>query len=83
LKSSIFCDITPYSPLKVSQRFGGTVAFFFKVKETSVEQVANRALLASQQINRRFIPEDISPLYYFSDSAKHTFPVALNEEKDR
>jgi hypothetical protein len=33
IKSSIFWDITPYSPLKGNLRFGGTGRFLFRVEE--------------------------------------------------
>jgi hypothetical protein len=32
MNSSIFCDITPYSPLKVNRRFGGT-CFHLETKQ--------------------------------------------------
>jgi hypothetical protein len=33
MKSIFFWAITPYSPLKVNQRFGGTFASIFRVEE--------------------------------------------------
>jgi hypothetical protein len=35
LKSTIFWDITPCSPFSVNRRFGGNIAFFFRVEKIS------------------------------------------------
>jgi hypothetical protein len=35
MKSSIFCDITPCSPIKVNRRFGEHIASIIRVKEFS------------------------------------------------
>jgi hypothetical protein len=48
MKSCIFWDITPCSPLKIKRRFGGTCRLFqgriIAKHETSMKQVASRAL---------------------------------------
>jgi hypothetical protein len=33
MKSTIFWDITPYSPLKINRRFGGTSSLIFRFEE--------------------------------------------------
>jgi hypothetical protein len=33
MKSSIFCDISPCSPLKIKRRFGGRATSFFRFEE--------------------------------------------------
>jgi hypothetical protein len=51
-KSSLFWNITPYSPLKVNRHFGGTCRFHLQVRtETSVD---------FQQTTRRYISEGIT-----------------------
>jgi hypothetical protein len=43
-KNSIFWDITPCSPSKVSQRFGGKVACIFRVEEEAKQETrSNKA----------------------------------------
>jgi hypothetical protein len=43
VKSPIFCDITPCSPLKVNRRSKEHVASIFRVEETGMNEVARSA----------------------------------------
>jgi hypothetical protein len=46
MKSTIFWDITPYNPLKVNQRFGGTYRLYLQGRRRSRER-SQRILLAT------------------------------------
>jgi hypothetical protein len=58
LKSSIFWHITPYSPLKVNQHFGGKVTSFFKVEETQRQAMYYTCFLTGTLLGLFFDPED-------------------------
>jgi hypothetical protein len=53
MKSSIYWDITPCSPVKVSRRFGENFASIFRV-----EVIFSSETLVNLQTTRRYIPED-------------------------
>jgi hypothetical protein len=58
LKSTIFWDITPCSPLKVNRRFGGTSR---SSSDSTLKMEAicfSEMLVDFQQTTRRYIPED-------------------------
>jgi hypothetical protein len=42
-KSSIFCNITPYSPLKFNRRFGENVASIFRVEKYAEQETRVKA----------------------------------------
>jgi hypothetical protein len=49
MKSSVFCDITPCSPLKVNQSFGGTCRLH--LQDRRISQAKNQHETGSKQSN--------------------------------
>jgi hypothetical protein len=47
MKSTVFCDITPYSPLKVNRRFGGTCRLHLPAR--GIGQARNQRETGSKQ----------------------------------
>jgi hypothetical protein len=64
MKSTIFWDITPYNPLSVNRRFGGTSPSSSGLKNISSarnqheSRLATETLVDTQRTTWRYIPED-------------------------
>jgi hypothetical protein len=79
MKSNIFWDITPCSPLKVNRRFGGTYRLHLQGRRKAEQETSVKAEATSvdfQWTTRRYIPEESTPqcinsftfFYLFNDA---------------
>jgi hypothetical protein len=58
LKSTVFWDITPCSPLKVNRCCGGTYRFHLQGRKISRAICSSEISFDFQRTTRRYIPED-------------------------
>jgi hypothetical protein len=58
MRSSVLWDITPYSPLKVSRHFGGTLLLGLLFDPEDGGDMFLRTSGEFQLTSRRYIPED-------------------------
>jgi hypothetical protein len=85
MKSSVFCDITPCSPLKVNQRFGGTCRLHLQGRR--ICQARNQRgsrWKAQMSINcqrtiGRYMPEDRTLHYHRCENLKSFFEVNIRQ----
>jgi hypothetical protein len=90
MKSSIFWDITPRSPLKVNRRFGGTYRLHLQGRRISQarnqREADNKHILFEtsadfQRTSRCYIPEDrILHNYYCAGNAPHSSLAWINRD---